>query len=85
MLRTSPRVSNVLNKCSVIELPSLPQLSVLISSLRNRCLFDRDRCWVLGRTAFTLCLLCCRLANSEKQGMRTHAVSVSGKDLQVET
>lgn len=29
--------------------------------------------------AFTWCPLCCRLANSEKQGVRTHAVSVSGK------
>lgn len=28
---------------------------------------------------FTRCPLCCRLANSEKQGVRTHAVSVSGK------
>lgn len=34
----------------------------------------------LGMTAFTLCPLCCRLSNSEKQGVRTHAVSVSETD-----
>lgn len=43
----------------------------------------RGAAWARGRRSQHV-RLCCRLANSDKQGVRTHAVSVSGKRLRAD-